>query len=144
MRRCLSALLHGTQLQGGQREPNSASGRDSGVAMVEMAIILPLLIILVFGLITASRAYNAKLTLTHATREGVRELAIHGDEEAAVAVTRAAATSLDPNRLSVETTECVTGDPTEVTGRYQFQWSIPLVGEHLIWITSTAVMRCGG
>ena len=107
---------------------------------MEMAIILPLLIILIFGLITASRAYNAKLTLTHATREGVRELAIHGDEEEAVAVTRAAATSLDLNRLSVETTECVTGDPTEVTGKYQFLWSIPLVGEHTIWITSTAVM----
>ncbi|MBT8216030.1 MAG: pilus assembly protein, partial [Acidimicrobiia bacterium] len=40
--------------------------RESGAAMVEFALILPLLLLLVFGTIEFGRAYNAQNTLTHA------------------------------------------------------------------------------
>lgn len=112
--------------------------------MVEFAIILPVLVVLILGLIAASRAYNAQLSLTHATREGVRVLAVTGDEAEAIAATVAAATSLDPADLSVTTTACVPGDPTSVSATYPFEWSIPFIGSRILTLSAEAVMRCGG
>jgi hypothetical protein len=109
-----------------------------------MAILLPILIMLVLGVVTASRAYNAQLTLTHATREGVRVLAVTGDQAAAVSATVNAATSLDAGDLTVVAGGCEPGEPTEVSASYPFEWSIPFAGTHHVTLTSTAVMRCGG
>lgn len=109
-----------------------------------MAILLPILVVLIFGLVTAARAFNAQITLTHATREGVRVLAVTGDQAVAEAATVSAATSLDPIDLSVSAAVCVPGDPTSVSATYPFDYSIPFVGSQTITLTSTAVMRCGG
>lgn len=117
---------------------------ERGAALVEMAILLPILVVLIFGLVTAARAFNAQITLTHATREGVRVLAVTGDQAVAEAATVSAATSLDPIDLSVSAAVCVPGDPTSVSATYPFDYSIPFVGSQTITLTSTAVMRCGG
>jgi Flp pilus assembly protein TadG len=45
---------------------------DRGAVLVEFAIVLPVLVLLITGMITAGMAYNQKLQLTHATREGAR------------------------------------------------------------------------
>ncbi len=57
--------------------------RDDGAALVEFALVLVLLVLIMFGIIGFGRAYNAQVTLTHASREGVRVLAITGDPAAA-------------------------------------------------------------
>ena len=67
---------------------------DRGVTAVEFAIILPLLLMLVFGIVEFGRAYQARLTVTHAAREGVRVLAVTEDQTAAENAARAAATGL--------------------------------------------------
>jgi Flp pilus assembly protein TadG len=46
--------------------------RQRGAAMVEMAIILPLLLLLVFGIIEFSVMFYDKAMLTNASREGAR------------------------------------------------------------------------
>ena len=109
-----------------------------------MAILLPILVILILGLVAASQAYNAQLTLTHATREGVRVLAVSGDQVEAETATFAAATSLDATTLSVSAAVCEPGDPTSVSATYPFLYSIPFVGTRTLTLSSTAVMRCGG
>ena len=45
---------------------------DRGAAAVEFALLLPLLLLIVFGLIDFGRALNAQITLTQAAREGAR------------------------------------------------------------------------
>ena len=55
---------------------STKTSRESGAALVEFAIIAPLLLLLVFGIIEFGRAYNAQNSLTHAAREGAREYAI--------------------------------------------------------------------
>jgi Flp pilus assembly protein TadG len=46
--------------------------REEGTALVEFALILPLVLMLAFGVITAGLTYNHKIDLTHAAREGAR------------------------------------------------------------------------
>ena len=45
---------------------------ESGVAVVEFALVLPLFMMLVLGIFTGASAYNDKLSLAQATREGAR------------------------------------------------------------------------
>lgn len=114
-----------------------------GAAMVEMALVLPVLILLILGILEFGRAYNARITLTHATREAVREYSISADASAAESVLYAAADPLDTGSISVGTTDCTRGEPTSVTATYPFTFSY-LFGSSTITMTSTAVMRCGG
>jgi Flp pilus assembly protein TadG len=115
---------------------------ERGAAAVEFALILPLLILLLFGIIEFGRGYNAKVTLTHAAREGARALAVGDDDPEQV--TRDAATFLDGPDLTVSVSDCEPGELGTVTAHYAFTWSIPLFGEGTMDLESEGVMRCGG
>jgi Flp pilus assembly protein TadG len=45
---------------------------ERGAAAVEFALVLPLLLALIFGMIDFGRAYNQQITLTQLAREGAR------------------------------------------------------------------------
>lgn len=45
---------------------------ERGAALIEFALVLPLLMVLIVGMITAGHAYDQKLQVTHAVREGAR------------------------------------------------------------------------
>ena len=45
---------------------------EQGAALVEFALVLPLVLMLAFGMVTAGLTYNHKIDLTHAAREGAR------------------------------------------------------------------------
>jgi Flp pilus assembly protein TadG len=47
-------------------------GSERGAALIEFALVFPLLIMLIVGMVTAGSAYNQKLQVTHAAREGAR------------------------------------------------------------------------
>ena len=49
-----------------------AGENERGAALVEFALLLPVLAMIVFGALTAGMAYNHKMDLTHAAREGAR------------------------------------------------------------------------
>jgi Flp pilus assembly protein TadG len=117
---------------------------ERGAAIVEMALILPLLIMLVFGIVEFGRAYNTKVTLTHSAREAVRVLAITQDPAKAQAAAVASATTLDAAQLSFTSTACVPGQPTQVTVSYPFSYDIPLINSDTVTLSGQGVMRCGG
>ena len=124
--------------------------REPGAAIVEFAIILPILLLLILGMVAFSRAFNAQITLTQASREGVRVLAITPGNQAAkeaeaIAATQGVAeTTLDITQLTITTTACDPGDPTRLTATYPFTLDIPLWGIATIDLSATGVMRCGG
>jgi Flp pilus assembly protein TadG len=53
--------------------------RDDGTAMVEFAIIAPLLFVLLFGIVDFGRAFFLMNSLTAAVREGARLAAVQDD-----------------------------------------------------------------
>ncbi|SEG05302.1 TadE-like protein [Thermomonospora echinospora] len=55
---------------GTTRAPSTRT--DRGVVAVEMALLLPVLIMLIFMIIDFGRAFNAQLRLNEAARQGVR------------------------------------------------------------------------
>jgi len=110
-----------------------------------MALVLPILVLLLFGIIEFGRGYNAKVELTAAVREGARAAALSSADP--VAVTRSAAPGLTAGAIAVTV---VTPCPPTGTGNaavraaYPFSYSIPLFGKRTVTINATGVMRCGG
>jgi hypothetical protein len=136
-------------VRGGQTPDTRAtkthkSSNESGTALVEFAIIAPLLFLLVFGIIEFGRAYNAQNTLTHAAREGVREFAITQDAVAGENAAKNAATSLDSSQITATLSSCVPGDPASVTLQYPFTLRIAFFPVTSFTMQSEGVMRCGG
>ena len=79
------------------RPPSSSrKARDRGSAAVEFALVVPVLLLIVFGIIDFGRALNAQIALTGAAREGAR-LAALGYPDAAIQA-RVAAAAPEPER----------------------------------------------
>lgn len=119
---------------------------ERGAAAVEFALVLPLLMTLVFGIVSFGQAYNAKLGLTHAAREAARTVAISGDVSDASAATLAAAPGM--SGISVSTSPasgtCTPGLPVTVTATKPFTIDIPLLPSASVTLTGKGVMQCGG
>lgn len=56
--------------------PRSRQLGDRGQAVVEMALILPIVVLLVFGALDVGRLFNAQIVVTQAAREGARVAAV--------------------------------------------------------------------
>lgn len=114
--------------------------------MVEFALILPVLMLFVFGIVEFGRAYSARIQLTSAVREGARAVALGND---GVAATQAGAPGLNPALApaQVSANNC-TATPTPpdavVTVTYPFPYTIPFFGSSTWTLTAKGVMRCGG
>lgn len=65
---------------GWKRHRRSERERSRGAALVEAAIVLPLLILLTFGIWTTARAWNVHNVLDHASREAARYGATSPDD----------------------------------------------------------------
>jgi Flp pilus assembly protein TadG len=123
---------------------------ERGAATVEFAIVLPLLVLFVFGIIEFGRAYNARIVLTSAVREGARAAAVGGTAITAADIeqrTRDAAPGLQVDRMTVTATRCVGASAApnaSVSASYPFTYDIPFLGSRTQNLTATGVMRCGG
>lgn len=69
---------------------------ERGAAAVEFAILAPILIMLLLGIMEFGRAYNVQITLSNAAREGVRVMAINNSSPSAKAAVQSAASALTP------------------------------------------------
>jgi Flp pilus assembly protein TadG len=101
------------------RTPNRARRRirrEDGQAYVEFALILPLLLLIVMGIIQFGNAFRTYITLTDATRVGGRQASVSMsvDESQRVQLIKdkmyAAAASLDTDRMTITVT------PTDIDG----------------------------
>lgn len=77
--------------------------KESGQALAEMALILPLLLLIVFGIMEFGRAWNVKHVITDATREAARRAVVQNPKMTPDSVTAAVTTAL--TRASISTTD---------------------------------------
>lgn len=54
--------------------------REQGQSLVEFALVLPVLMLILLGIVEFGWMFNAKITLTSAAREAARVYAIHGND----------------------------------------------------------------
>jgi Flp pilus assembly protein TadG len=129
----------------------STDRRDRGAAAVEFALVLPVLLLVMCGIVDFGRAYNAQVTLTQSAREGARLAALARPD--VVSRTRSAAVPLTGVGVSVTTCPAgSTGDAVVVTS-YSFSFVTPvgalagLFGAPFggpLAMTGRGVMRCQG
>ncbi len=102
---------HGRRRLGPRDRATACSMRcrreESGQAMVEFALVLPLLVTILFAIIKFGIAINNYVVLTNAVRTGARTLAIGrgSTDPCALAITKVknSASDLDAAKLSVTT-----------------------------------------
>jgi len=102
-----------------------------GQSMVEMALILPIIIILFMGMVEFSRIFGSYLLVTHASREGARLAAIgKTDAEIQTNVT-GKVNILDVSDLQIIITPGdgarVTGEDVRVCVKYKLELYTPLI-----------------
>jgi Flp pilus assembly protein TadG len=129
---------------------------QQGAVAVEMAILLPLLLLILIGIIEFGRVFNVQISLNQAAREGARHAAIHYDDPSldVTAATLAAAPSLDNLTVLVtdDASDCTDGAHVEVLAQTTLDsasglFDAELLGMPVIFpleLTGTGVMRCGG
>lgn len=98
---------------------------QSGQASVELALVLPLLMVLLLALVQAALVARDAVLVVHAAREAARAAAVD-PRPAAARAGAAAATGLDPARMDVELDRA--GTRARVRVRYAVPTDVPLVG----------------
>jgi len=90
------------------RTVRQEAGGESGQALVEAALAIPVLLVLVFGVVAAGRVVEAKIAVQAAARESSRALAVAPSEEQGIADALTAGENvangygLDGERLTIE------------------------------------------
>ncbi|MDA8439617.1 MAG: pilus assembly protein [Propionibacterium sp.] len=125
---------------------------DRGAAAVEFALVLPILIALLLGIIEFGYAMFIQATIAGAAREGARTLAIAGTASSATSAAIQAAedgalpaVTLNAAQITADNSQC-SSDPSSavtVTIRYPYT-GIAGILPGGITISGTGVMRCGG
>lgn len=121
-------------------------GTERGAVAVEFAILAPVLIMILMGIIEFGRAYNAQVSLTNAAREGVRVMAISNNQAPARAAARNAAVSLNPglvdSNITFTAATCAPNRQMTVTVTYSLSTLTGIAGPFAM--TGRGVMQCGG
>ena len=111
--------------------------------MVEFALVLPILVMLLVGIIQFGFAYNTTISMEAAAREGARELALGKPAGEVDTTVRDAAPSVEIDGIAQ--TPCpASGDgDARVTITEDFEFGIPFVPLGTKTLTVEGVMRCG-
>ena len=124
---------------------------ERGAVAVEFAIVAPVLVMLLLGIMEFSRAYNAQASLAAAAREGVRVMAITGKPDVAKTAAKNAAVSLSPalqdTDISFGTTcpsTAAAGSNPQVTVTITYSLSTMTGIAGPFAMTGKGAMLCGG
>jgi Flp pilus assembly protein TadG len=146
------------------RACGSDENREAGVAVIEFALVAPILLVLLIGMLEFGKAFNYWIDETHLASSGARwavvnnwpgkgttGLAQYIQQQADTRELKTGGTTSVPTRARV----CITfppvghstpqtGDPVKVTVSVSYHW-LPLIGDQLAvtssTITGAATMR---
>jgi Flp pilus assembly protein TadG len=128
--------------------------QEDGVALVEFALVAPLLLVILFGMLDFGRTFNYWIDATHLANEGARWAVVNKNpassgtlqdyiqQQADTDELRNGGSSAVPSALEV----CITfpngatvGNPVQVTASLTYNW-LPFLSEQALGgLTSTTV-----
>lgn len=119
--------------------------RQRGAAAVEFAIVAPILLALVGGIVEFAHAYNLQISVTQAAREAAREMAIKNNQTSARAAGIAGSPGVNPASLSFvfAPSACSPNATARVTVTYTDRAITGIFGNSLT-VTGVGAMRCNG
>ncbi|MCF8010968.1 MAG: pilus assembly protein [Clostridiales bacterium] len=101
-----------------------------GQALVELALVIPILILILFGIMEFGRVFHSYLVITHAAREGARNGVISKDinEIKQKAQNASPGLNLDINNdIAINPSTPTTGDPLTVTINHEVELYTPVL-----------------
>jgi Flp pilus assembly protein TadG len=122
---------------------------ERGASAVEFALVLPILIVLVLGIIEFGHAFQVQGTLSAAAREGARAMALRNDPAQARDAVQEAAAALSPGvtdaQIGISPAACPVagGTDVELTITYPMPFFTGFFGAE-IELSGRGVMRCQG
>ena len=121
------------------------AGREEGSAVVELALLLPILFLVLLAAVQVGLLARDQLVLTQAARAGAREAAVTLDEAAVRGSVLEAAAGLEAGRLDIALVrEGDQGEPVRVALVYVVPVAGPLAGWLLpatVELRASATMR---
>jgi len=121
---------------------------EHGQALVEMALVLPLFFLLLFGVMEMGRIGYAYITVCNAARAGARTATIGGKDLDITNDIDNAAGSLDPSSLTINITplqsQRYSGQGVTVQVSYPVQLIIPIISnviQNPVVVSSSIIMR---
>jgi Flp pilus assembly protein TadG len=97
-----------------------------GTALIEFALVLPLLLVLTVCVVDFSRAFYTKNILATSVREGVRYLAVNSVADAAAVEARVRqVANLSGVTVTSVQVQDIGNQQVEVTANAQFNWMFP-------------------
>lgn len=122
------------------RTPGRRRESRRGQALVEFALVLPILLIMILGVVEFARAWNTQQVLTDAARESLRNSVVANpaftyDDMLGLINNALARASLDPEKaqVTVDGWKAGTGTPARVQIDYQYEFGF--FGPFLDWST---------
>jgi len=119
---------------------------ERGAVAVEFALLAPVLVMLLLGIMEFGRAYNVQVSLSSAAREGVRVMAITNNPTGARTAVKNAAVAVQPaltdSNITVTPNVCTSGTQVTVKVSYTLSTLTGIAGPFPL--EGTGVMVCGG
>lgn len=111
---------------------------------VEFALVAPLLLALITGIVEFAHAYNAQISVTQAAREAARTMAVKNSQTDAKAAAVAGAPGLTGAfGYTFAPTACTPNTTMKVTISYNSPTMTGLFGSS-VTLTGVGAMQCGG
>ena len=128
-----------------KRSNSRAAQGDRGAIAVEFALVAPILLALLAGIVEFSHAFNLQISVTQAAREAAREMAITNDQAEAEAAATNGAPGLDPAAFTYTFTPaaCTANETVTVDISYTADTLTGLFGTG-VTLEGVGAMRCGG
>ena len=121
-------------------------GEDGGQASVELALVLPLVVVLLLAVAQLGLLVRDQILVVHAAREAAREAAVDASPNAPRRAALASSTLAD-SRLTVSSTgRGAAGSRVRVEVAYRAPTAVPLLGAAVrdLTLRASATMRVEG
>ena len=108
-------------------------GKEKGQSLLELALVLPVLVMILAGVLDLGRLYYSYVAVTDAAAEGASYAAIHPEPSSRDDVFRRAQEAsrglvqIDPNLVEIDCPTVASGAPITVTVSYSFTVATPLI-----------------